>query len=293
MPEPLFLVAGLFPAYFAGQPGFSIGLIEAQIAYVLDASGWKLFKRNGVSVALIPVEAVSGLPTLTPRVDFTASKIPLDLIRRVTAFFRAVYLKHKSEAVGYLYYRSADGAWDFLPPTQTATGASASYDKAPKREGWMVAGTIHSHAAMSAFHSGTDHADEEFFDGVHITVGKLDAVPEYSCSLVIQGKREMLDPSILIDGMAPASDVPVDWVAAVKLSPPRDLGEPFAERAEKLYARYYEGSIDERAYQAQLAEIEAAAVVKKAARKKKHSASTSSSPLARHFAPKRWSHDLP
>ena len=47
------------------------------------------------------------------------------------------YKKMKSEAVGYVYYQASTGAWDFLPPTQTATGASAAYDQAPKKEGWM------------------------------------------------------------------------------------------------------------------------------------------------------------
>ncbi|PIV50887.1 hypothetical protein COS18_03710, partial [Candidatus Falkowbacteria bacterium CG02_land_8_20_14_3_00_36_14] len=62
--EPIFQVNGIFPAYWAGQQGFSLELIEVQFAYVLDASGWKLYKRNGVSTALIPVSTVSGLVEL-------------------------------------------------------------------------------------------------------------------------------------------------------------------------------------------------------------------------------------
>lgn len=155
-------------------------------------------------------------------------------------------------------YHSASGTWDFIPPAQTAGPASVSYDKAPKMEGWVVAGTIHSHASMSAFHSGTDHADEEFFDGVHITIGKLDSVPEYSCSIMAQGKRAMMDPSELIDGMAPQNMVPAAWVSAMKLSAPRGLDKPFAARAEALYQRYWNGEIPEEAYKAELGKIEEA-----------------------------------
>ncbi|MBP9751830.1 MAG: Mov34/MPN/PAD-1 family protein [Candidatus Moranbacteria bacterium] len=251
----LFKVNGIFPAYFAGEPGFQVSGIEADYAYVLDSEGWKFFKRNGVSVALIAVDTVSGLPTLPAAIDFTAAKLPLDLVRRVTAWFRSVYVKYQSEAAGYLLYQPGTGAWDFVPPAQTAGPASVSYDKAPKREGWLVAGTIHSHASMSAFHSGTDHADEEFFDGVHITIGKLNSVPEYSCSVMVQGKRAMVDPSELIDGMAPAEAIPAAWLSAMKLPKPRGLAEPFAARADALYERYWRGDFAEPAYKAELTKI--------------------------------------
>jgi len=116
---------------------------------------------------------------------------------------------------------------------------------------------------MTAFHSGVDDADEKSFDGVHITVGRLDSVPEYSCSIVVQGTREMIDPSILIDGMAPADSVPAAWLEAVKLQPPRlPLGPTevaFTARAEALYKRYYAGAISEVEYLVGLSEIEKAA----------------------------------
>ena len=119
-----------------------------------------------------------------------------------------------------------------------------------------MAGTIHSHAAMSAFHSGTDDHDEQFFDGVHITIGKLDSVPEYSCSLVVHGKRAMFDASQLVDGMAPAEAIPTAWLNAVKLPAPRGLSESFLARATALYERYYSGVITEAAYQVELGKIE-------------------------------------
>lgn len=254
--EPLFMVNGLFPAFWAGQAGFSIELIQADFAYVLDAKGWKLFKRNGVSTALIPIDCVSGLSSLETLIDFTATRIPLDLVRQVTAWFKAVYTKHASEAVGYLYYQPQSGEWQFMPPTQTATSASAKYDEAPKIAGWKVVGTIHSHGSMSAFHSGVDDTDEKFFDGIHITVGRVDTVPEYSCSLVIQGKREKVDPSIVIDGMAPIDTVPTAWLSAMKEPAPKGLEARFQSKADALYQRYYVGEISEKSYQDELATIE-------------------------------------
>ncbi|MFH1890695.1 MAG: Mov34/MPN/PAD-1 family protein [Candidatus Kuenenbacteria bacterium] len=238
------------------QTGFDLSKITESFAYILDSEGWKIYKRNGVSTAIIAVDSVSGLPHLETKIDFTAAKrIPLDLVRKVTAWFRSVYLKFKSEAVGYLYYNPADGNWDFIPPTQTTSGASADYEKAPKKDGWQVAGTIHSHASMSAFHSGTDDNDEKFFDGVHITIGRLDSVPEYSCSVVVHGQRSIVDPSILVDGMAPANDIPAEWVSAVK-EPKPSLAVLFQPRVEKIYTAYYNGQISEMQYKRDLAAIE-------------------------------------
>lgn len=255
--EPIFMVNGIFPAYWTGQPGFSLELIQSKFAYILDASGWKLYKRNGVSTAVIKVDFVSGLASLEQKINFQARKLPLELIRKVTAWFKAVFLNYRSEAVGYLYYQPSTGEWQFVPPTQTATGASANYEEAPKLEGWQVVGTIHSHGSMSAFHSGTDDADEKNFDGVHITVGRCDGVPEYSCSLVVQGKREVVDPSVLIDGMAPMDAVPAEWIAAMKLAKPTvPIG--FQAELDKVYSAYYGGKTSERQYKLSLATLEKA-----------------------------------
>lgn len=252
MQNSVFSVHGIFPVYLAFEESFSVQEIQGDYAYVLDGEGWKLFKRNGVSVALIPVETVSGLPRLSPRIDFTADKIPLDLIRRVTAWFRAVFQKYRSEAVGYLFYRPATGEWDFIPPAQTVSAASADYQSAPRREGWILAGTVHSHASMAAFHSGTDERDEKAFDGVHITVGRLDSVPEYSCSIMVQGKREKVDPSEVIDGLTTAEAIPAAWLEAIKEPAPRGFLPGFQARADALYVLYFEGKLSEKEYQDRL-----------------------------------------
>jgi len=64
-------------------------------------------------------------------------------------------------------------------------GLRVSYDLStlpPAPEGFELFGTIHSHAGISAFHSGTDDRDEIHFDGLHITVGNLDKPSRsYAC----------------------------------------------------------------------------------------------------------------
>lgn len=256
--NPIFLVNGIFPAYYGGNPGFTVDQITENLAYIIDGAGWKLFKRNGVSTALIPVETVSGVGAVTPHIEFTAKKIPYQLIEKVVAFFKAIYQKYQSEAVGYLYYELTTGNWDYIVPKQSASAAHASYQGATQRAGWQCAGTIHSHASMSAFHSGTDDKDEASFDGVHITIGKVsDLNSEFSCSLVIQGKREKFEIWDLVDGF-PRTEAPTEWVNSVKLSTPYLFTETLSKQAEDLYAQYFNEQISEVSYLAELKKIEAA-----------------------------------
>lgn len=252
------MINGIFPAYYGGEAGFTVNQITENLAYVIDGAGWKLFKRNGVSTALISVDAVSGVSAVNPYISFTAKKIPYILIEKVVAFFKEVYRKYQSEAVGYLYYEPTTGIWDYVVPKQSASAAHASYEGAEKRAGWQCAGTIHSHGSMTAFHSGTDDADEMNFDGVHITIGRVsDLNPEFSCSLVIQGERVKFEIHDLVDGF-PTPTAPAEWVNLVKLPAPYITGLPFKTQAEEFYDHYYNGQISEADYLAELKKIEKA-----------------------------------
>gem|GEM_PF-7129334 len=75
--------------------------------------------------------------------------------------------------------------WQIAVPLQSVRGLRVSYDLStlpPAPEGFELFGTIHSHAGISAFHSGTDDRDEIHFDGLHITVGNLDKPSRsYAC----------------------------------------------------------------------------------------------------------------
>ncbi len=257
--EPLFKINGIFPAYSPAQEGFNFENITDNFAYIIDNEGWKLFKKNGVSSSLIDISKIEGVPNCKEYINLTVPKIPLNLIRRVTAFFAAVYKKNKTEAVGYLYYNATTNEWNFIPPVQTCTSASANYEKAPKIEGYMIAGTIHSHGSMTAFHSGTDHKDEAHFDGVHITIGKLDDIPEYSCSIVSQGARVKFDdPADLIDGMASMEEIPPEWMEMVKLSAPKSADDDkIGEKIDELYKKYFNGEISEEDYLKKLKKLEA------------------------------------
>lgn len=55
------------------------------------------------------------------------------------------------------------------------------------KEGWIIYGTIHSHCNMPAFHSGTDDSDEENFEGLHITIGKVTTGWDFCARYMLPG----------------------------------------------------------------------------------------------------------
>jgi hypothetical protein len=70
--------------------------------------------------------------------------------------------------------------------------------------GYIYVGDIHSHASMSAFHSGVDDKDDG--DGIHITVGDLDEIIKkgtvsISCSFVSNKIRFSNPPENHIEGI--------------------------------------------------------------------------------------------
>lgn len=126
---------------------------------------------------------ILGLKQVKAVTNWLLPKMPWKLLDTVDSFFRAVHTKHGTEAIVILTYDSAffdsenpsDG-WGFVVPDQENTGSHCDYkpdsvaDRLPTAT-TFTCGTIHSHPMMSAFASGTDHADQASEDGLHITFG--------------------------------------------------------------------------------------------------------------------------
>ena len=162
--------------------------IKDSICYLITKNGAMLKKSNYLYTAISKVEGISGLADIKETAQVSFIKLKYDMLRKVMEFFRDTYEERKSEAVVLLYFSNAMNRWAVLVPTQDVNGASAKYDIKGKTiamddcgaimesmpEGYRQMGSIHSHASMSAFHSGTDDKDEYGFDGLHITVGRLD-----------------------------------------------------------------------------------------------------------------------
>ena len=170
------------------------------IFYIIAKEGVYLKKKLGVMESVAPVKNISILESVNSMAKMHITKIPGRWIAKVMTFFQAVYKEYRSEAIVLLFYDEETGSHKIIPPMQKVAGASCDYDKGITIEGMTMIGTIHSHASMSAFHSGVDDKDEEHFDGLHITLGDLDeAYPSISASIVANGYRIMVDPDEYID----------------------------------------------------------------------------------------------
>lgn len=126
------------------------------------------------------------------QLDYTGPKFAPAMWHQVLSFFRWTNQEMNSESQVRLYVNlklGRWGAWAF--PQEARTGMSArelvspetpeqavarfaSWEAEPSGD-WLYFCTVHHHCAVSAFQSGTDEANEKNQDGLHLTVGRLDA----------------------------------------------------------------------------------------------------------------------
>jgi hypothetical protein len=125
------------------------------------------------------------LPIEETGLKLFVNKIPYPLYQQVIGFFRYVYSKYQSEAAVLLFLNPTlnNGTWRIEAPLQDVTPAHVEYKQPTDfaEQGWYYAGTIHSHAAMSAFHSSTDEKDEDHTNGFHLTVGAQGEIDALFC----------------------------------------------------------------------------------------------------------------
>lgn len=164
--------------------------------YYCGANGIFIKKKTKIFEALVP--APEGHQEIKSLIKLTIPKMPMKVLMEVVGFFKAVQDEHDSEAIVILLY---DKEWAFHVPKQEVSGAAVDYNIRDE-EGLItknIIGTIHSHNTMSAFHSITDDNDEETFDGIHITIGKLDETPEFACSVVVHGQRVKVELKDIVE----------------------------------------------------------------------------------------------
>jgi len=190
------------------------------IFYIVSKEGIFLKKTMGIMDSIAPVKNISILESVSTMARMNIPKLPAGSIGKVIEFFKAVYQEHYGEAIVLLFYNEETKKFKFVPPHQKVTAASLDYNRGITIEGWTMIGDIHSHAGMSAFHSGVDDGDEESFDGLHITFGHMrDDDISISASIVVNGHRFMIEP--------------MDYISGIKLT--RDIDETETKYATKVY----------------------------------------------------------
>ena len=126
------------------------------------------------------------------RLDYTGPEFQPPMWHQVMSFFRWTNKEMDSESQVRLYVNLKLGCWSaWAFPQEARTGMSAreivsqespeqaverfaSWGAEPSGD-WVYFCTVHHHCAASAFQSGTDEENERGQDGLHITVGRMDA----------------------------------------------------------------------------------------------------------------------
>lgn len=188
---------------------YTEGEINKGTCYLIAGNGMFLQKQSPFYTS------VSKVPDLLPFADdckpsfslHMPSKIPASIVHNIQTFFKEVVKAYRSEACTVLIYNNKTNQWGVVVDKQSVSHGGVRYDRSPTHADWTPVGTIHSHADFSAFHSGTDDRDEAEFDGIHCTFGHNDKAEfSISASVVIDSKRHLLDPLLLLDGLECVGD---------------------------------------------------------------------------------------
>lgn len=159
----------------------------------------KLIKINKPKVS--ESKEVSGLlncrieyeiKTAKGQLEYHGPKFTPEMWHQVLSFFRWTNQEMHSESQVRLYVNHKLGRWGaWAFPQEAHTGMSArevssketpekarerfAYWQSEPSDDWLYFGTVHHHCSASAFQSGTDEQNEWNQDGLHITVGRMNA----------------------------------------------------------------------------------------------------------------------
>ncbi len=135
---------------------------------------------------------------------YEGPKIPKDEWRMMLSFFKWTYDKWKSESQVRLFVNLKTGTWKIWAfPQEQDTGMAAREvdneaaieQRKQFNEDWLYFGTVHHHCGTSAFQSGTDKANEEGQDGLHVTIGKMNE-KKYDIHCRFYRKKRMFEPDM-------------------------------------------------------------------------------------------------
>jgi hypothetical protein len=207
----------------------------ARLFYVVAANGLFQVRDTETYRAVTPVaEDVPGLLPETAHVDLKFPHLPTPLLEDVLAFFDAVYRRYGGEAIVMLFYAPERQEFRAEAPPQTISGYRdrwgrwwpryrLDYESLERPPGFLLFGTIHSHASQPAYASATDCDDERFEDGLHVVFGHFNSsYLSKSVSFVANGTRFKVEPrDALEDCAVPPREPRADWMARVTVEEDR------------------------------------------------------------------------
>jgi len=176
---------------------------QDETCYIIAKDGIFLKKKLDLIESITPVDKISFLDNIQTFAKINIPKIPEKVFANILAFFREVYNLYSSEAIVLLYYNKKNKNYKIYVPEQEVSSASLSYKANIVIKNYNLIGTIHSHGSMAAFHSATDVSDEDKFDGIHITVGKLNDKEffDITATVAVNGMRVPVISEDYIEGL--------------------------------------------------------------------------------------------
>ena len=187
-----------YPVYFLTD---KVELPKTGNYYVIAQDGVYLHKDTGLIQATVKVNKISFLNPLMATATVRLPVIPPHLAAQALLFFRRVFVVRHSEAVLLIHFSESDG-YVLTCPKQDVSFAMVDYEPTERIDGYRLVGSFHSHCNFGAFHSGVDVADEVTFDGLHITIGRVDQpYPTLSTTTVVNDNRFAMDPENVISGL--------------------------------------------------------------------------------------------
>ena len=177
-------------------------LPDDDVFYIVAKEGIFLKKKLGVMESIAPVKNISILNSVDTMARMYINPLPAQWGAKIADFFKTVCQTYHGEAIVLLFYNEETGKYKIVPPAQKVTAAACDYNRGVTVDGYTMIGDIHSHARMSAFHSGVDDSDEKTFDGLHITFGHvIDDEISISASIVANGHRFIVEPEDYMMGL--------------------------------------------------------------------------------------------
>lgn len=185
----------------------------------------------GRSVSAVKEEEIYDFDAVREGAVYNLPPIPRVIVDKLDEFFRLVDAQHGTESIVMLTFdpkfEGDSQGWGVLVPDQVNTSVHCKYDPDSivdqKPEDVMIVGSVHSHPNMAAYASGTDHADQADFDGLHITYGwqksKNNGATEYHIEMQIGGTIWTLKPEDVFEDVIftkePDPQV-IEWSSKVK-----------------------------------------------------------------------------
>lgn len=211
--------------------------------YLLASNGLFLCRNHPFFTSCVEVDKFPQfLESQKQSFFFRYPKIPQATIEAVAGFFYGAYEKYNSEAVVLVYYDISEKKYETLIPTQVVSKSSLNvkYDIPKPSAQKLLVMSIHSHASASAFHSTIDHDDEEFFPGIHITLGNIDKdPPTFSAEAVMDEQRFEVDPFDIIEKYEKRlENIPKKWLKNITVRSWWGFSRNYNYKQENSHSRW-------------------------------------------------------